>query len=1010
MVRDLAGGVAEADFCVERGGADPKGATLIVELFRSPEPHVMPTARIVADRLFERQILLAAPKIKIADGRVVVGTMQNGIVGDTQRAFERDWVGRIPAGGEHCLGQLLFTADQGDVQGVAVNAVFRVRDRGNIVERGMMLRGVTPSGRDQDVGDRGIGNRDEEGDPNSSPDQASTMNGERVFGRRRLISDRLSSLWREGDASMPLAGGGKSRLGEAIFSGLALRRLAILATLPVDLSYRHRWGETRGKIMRQGDRARRGNCIKFFEFILFALASWSLCSTDQSFGAVTLTKNSSTSWTINNGPLTVNFNPNSGFGKLTSISFNGSTNLISSLDQELAGTPFVANTAQTLNSAIGPNNSWVDVWTDVPSGGTNNNPIDFQFHYVLFNNDPAVHVYEVLNHSATDPATSVGQGQFLFRTANSSSLFPSFYQKNTGPNNLTGVTTPNLPSTNANFGTVSGQTGRTVQDATTDLTGSGIAGDNGTNFYTKYDYSTYTQFWQGTTQYGSQYSVTALVPSTESMTGGPTKQVLNQTNPGIVNLEFLSDHYGIDADGAAFPGYAYTPPQGVNSTKVFGPFAFRIESSSGKTGAQIYQDGINSLPSYQTLYNSETELQASGYLTTSQRSSMQITAANSSGWSSNSANNTVVLSQPGVNMQESTQGYQYWAQLAQNGTATISNAAPGTYRMTLYQLGQWGETRVDGVQIKNGFVSVPQNVQFTPENFGTAAPIWTIGTPDRSAHEFLNGHNAAGLDQRQFQGSYDFWGEEQTLGNPGKVVYYAMPVGATPATNDPNKWIANQWRTFNPGLYDAANSTTDNYSNIAPAYVRDAAHGGTGPGPANYHGSPWEVHFTVTQQQLNQGQFVVLSVGAAALNSNLTVSLNGHSETWNSNNFPGPDDPDTRSGDAGFYQWAAFQFPIADLNAAGIEDVMTFSMGTNSGEGLMYDALRMEITNTSADPSTTGWTDYNYINGNTHVGQNDAAALAAQNSFVAVPEPGGILLTGIAVVAFLGCGRIGKRK
>ena len=151
----------------------------------------------------------------------------------------------------------------------------------------------------------------------------------------------------------------------------------------------------------------------------------------------------------------------------------------------------------------------------------------------------------------------------------------------------------------------------------------------------------------------------------------------------------------------------------------------------------------------------------------------------------------------------------------------------------------------------------------------------------------MNGHNAAGLDQRQFQGSYDFWGEEQTLGNPGKVVYYATPVGATPATNDPNKWIANQWRTFNPGLYDAANSTTDNYSNIAPAYVRDAAHGGTGPGPASYHGSPWEVHFTVTQQQLTQGQFVVLSVGAAALNSNLTVTLNGHSETWTSIIFPG---------------------------------------------------------------------------------------------------------------------------
>src|SRR5262249_9805795 len=155
-------------------------------------------------------------------------------------------------------------------------------------------------------------------------------------------------------------------------------------------------------------------------------------------------------------------------------------------------------------------------------------------------------------------------------------------------------------------------------------------------------------------------------------------------------------------------------------------------------------------------------------------------------------------------------------------------------------------------------VVFPQNVQFTPENFGTAAPIWTIGTPDRSAHEFLNGHAtsanpgvSSGGDLRQFYGAYDYWAEEQTLGNPGKVVYYATAVGSTPATNDPNKWIANQWQKFNPGLYDSANSTTDNYSNIAPAYVMAAG------GPGTYTGAPWEVHFTCTPTQLNQGQYVV---------------------------------------------------------------------------------------------------------------------------------------------------------
>jgi Polysaccharide lyase family 4, domain II len=520
-------------------------------------------------------------------------------------------------------------------------------------------------------------------------------------------------------------------------------------------------------------------------------------------GAVNVAQNSSTNWTITNNALTVVFDPAK--QDLTSVKLGSGANLLVSggtVDQEFAGTPFGGGT-QTFNLNMGPNNSYADVWTDSASAGSavdsNNkliNPIDYQFHYVFFNNDPTIHVYEVLNHSATDPATSVGQGQFLFRS--NPTLFPNFYQQNTGPNNMVGVTTTNVPSTNSNFSTVSGQAGRTVQDATTDLTGSGIPGDNGTNFYEKYDYSTYTQFWQATTAFGSQFGVSAVIPSAETLTGGPTKQVLNQTNPGIINLEFLSDHYGIDGSGPgnAFPGYGYYPTQGVQSTKLFGPYAFRIESSTGKTGAQINQDAINAIPTYQSEYQTDTALINAGYVTSGNRGNVQINASSPAGWSSNPIKNTVVLSDNGVNMQESKEGYQYWAQLNANGSANISNAVPGTYRLTMYQLGQWGETRVDGVQVQQGMVNTPQNLKFTPENFGTAAPIWTIGTPDRSAAEFLNGHNAQGLDQRQFYGAYDYWGEMQTLGTPGKVVYYATSVGATPATNDPNKWIANEWKTF----------------------------------------------------------------------------------------------------------------------------------------------------------------------------------------------------------------------
>jgi hypothetical protein len=714
-------------------------------------------------------------------------------------------------------------------------------------------------------------------------------------------------------------------------------------------------------------------------------------------GQVNVVENSSTNWTITNGALTVVFDPAA--QNINSIQLGvgagASANLLNTtkgtLDQEFAGTPFGAG-PQTFNAQFGPGNSWVDVWTNSASTGTATNPITYAFHYVLFNNDPTIHVYEALSHASTDPATSVGQGQFLFRS--NPALFPNLYQVNTGPNNLAAQETDGVPSTDPNFGTVTAQAGRTVQNVTYDMTGSGIAGDNGTNFFTKYDYSTYSQFYRAESAFGSQYAVSEIVPSSETLTGGPTKQELAWTDPGILNMEFLSDHYGIDGKGT-FPGYGYTPPQGVNSTKLFGPYAFRIESSAGKTGAQINQDALNSIANDQALYNSDTELAASGYVTTANRGSVKIAAANPATWSSNTTNNTIVLSDQNVNMQESHQGYQYWTQLPQSGASTINNVVPGFYRMTLYQLGQWGETRVDGIQVINGLTDVPQNLKFTPENFGTAAPIWTIGTPDRSANEFMNGHTATGQDLRQYYGAYDMWAEEQALGTPGKVVYYATSVGATPATTDPNKWIANQWQTFNPGLYDSGNGTTDNYANIAPAYVRDAAHGGTGLGPANYHGSPWEVHFAVTAPQVAQGQYVVLSVGSVSLAASLVVALNGHSETWSYGGFS-PNDPMVRSGVAGFYQWAAFQFPVADLNAVGADNMFTFSPSAHA-DGVMYDALRMEITNTSADPGVTGWSDYNYINGNTQTPQNDALGLTAFNAFV--PEPGCLLLAtaGLAI-------------
>ena len=354
---------------------------------------------------------------------------------------------------------------------------------------------------------------------------------------------------------------------------------------------------------------------------------------------------------------------------------------------------------------------------------------------------------------------------------------------------------------------------------------------------------------------------------------------------------------------------AIIPTPGVATTKLYGPYGFTISSTSGTTAAQINQNAINAIPNDQAEFATDAELAASGYLPNSSRGSVQVNASCSAGWSANTANNTVVFSEPGVNIQESTQGNQYLGQISQNGAVTINNVVPGTYRMTLYQLGQWGETRVDGVQVQNGQVTIPQNVKFTPENFGPSAPIWTIGTPNRSSNEFMNGHNATGADQRQYYGAYDFWAEEAALGTPGYVVIqrhgHELQWRGSAGDEQPERLdrqpVANlQSRTLRfeqrhdgriledlPRLRDGRRGTGElSRIRLAGSLHRDAVAVERRDSTSCCRWGWWR--WTPAWLSRSTG---IPRRGAT------TISR--------------PDDPMIRSGDAGFYQWAAFQFPVS---------------------------------------------------------------------------------------------------
>jgi len=414
----------------------------------------------------------------------------------------------------------------------------------------------------------------------------------------------------------------------------------------------------------------------------------------------------------------------------------------------------------------------------------------------------------------------------------------------------------------------------------------------------------------------------------------------------------------------------YTPPQGVATRRVFGPyeFHFNVFGAANSTPAQLYADAAATIPSALTFYDGVGELHGNGYTASASRGTVQPFIAGFGTTTPNLA--WTVLSDPARNFQYATGGRQYWLNQNALGNAPMAGVVPGTYRLSAYVLGQWGELRSDGVKVSAGGTTKVSNLRFTPENFGTAAPVWTIGTPDRSAHEFLHGHDANGNDLRDFYGSFNYW--QDFASTRGAQIYYATAVGSTPATANVNAINYVLWGAFDPGLFGGiakpGDDTTDGYIYDIPSYVASL------PGAAGTNGvqtpvPPMTIHFTTTSAQSAGAKYAVLSLALAATDGSVTVALNGHALAWHEINS---NDAALRSALSGYTQWIAYQWDATALAAPGADNVLTIS--PSQVTGVMPDALRFETTAKSADPSVTGWHDYEYVYGTSYTPANDSVA------------------------------------
>jgi rhamnogalacturonan endolyase len=655
-------------------------------------------------------------------------------------------------------------------------------------------------------------------------------------------------------------------------------------------------------------------------------------------------------------------------------------------------------------------NSYLDWWVTYPSNSTN--AYTYSAHWIVTPNDPGIHVYFVANHATTDIAGSIGQVQWVFRE--DLDKFNNLFLANEDLSNPGPVQIGPLPTYAEYFGTIStsgtgaADPGRAVQDATVDLHGYGegpwadfppISPGFGREFGDKYDYSGYNYLNLSHGVYGSEYGAWVVFPSNESLVGGPTKQMLLFTG-NLDMIEAYSNHLDNNI--------TLNTPTGTSSQRLFGPFYERFNKIGGDihTPEDMYRDAItagtifsnfyydpvrknfydtgnpivddiaaflentNSPTSlvhrFTHLYDNESTLLSSGYVPSTARGNVAVQIRGIFGppkttWA--------VLSDPGKNFQYTAQGAQYWADISLGGDATFHGVMPGTYRLSVYRLGHWGELRQDDVVVTANQTTIVPTVNFVPERFGTTPPVFTIGTPDRSSHEFLHGHDDQRHDDRQYWGNWNYWADFQT--NQGAVVYNATDGPAGSATNDLSKWNYNHWQSFDPGLfggfYNNADDTTDGYTYIVPSYVASLP-GASGKNGVSTKTPPWTINFATPSNVSNYANgYAVLSVSLAATEASYIVTLNGQQLIWSGVN---KSDAAVRSGLSGYTQWIAFQWPATALNPAGQNNVITISVSQSQGD--MDDALRLELTNTSAAPGMRGWNDYSFVTAGTAVPPNDA--------------------------------------
>lgn len=244
---------------------------------------------------------------------------------------------------------------------------------------------------------------------------------------------------------------------------------------------------------------------------------------------------------------------------------------------------------------------------------------------------------------------------------------------------------------------------------------------------------------------GTTYGAWLVHNTVETYFGGPLHSDL--VVDGIVYNYISSNHHGDQ-----------TPNITHGFDRTFGPQYFHFNSGGSLDALRADADQYGLNPTWNAKFYDSIAKHVPNLVTAAGRGTFNADIALPKG----AKNAIAVLAQSGVDFQDNvldTKAYQYWAEVPSSGKVSIARVKAGTYRLTVYADGIFGDYTQDNVRVAAG-KKTSLKAKWTPESAGTE--LWRIGTPDKSSGEFRHGttpsptHPLLSEEYRLYWAAYDF--------------------------------------------------------------------------------------------------------------------------------------------------------------------------------------------------------------------------------------------------------------